>query len=266
MFLICIIFWLFELNADPLIEIAIGENRMTKGIYIFLLVLVLLTSTAIICTAQPIPGGFPGTVPGVGPSYPGGQVPGVGPSYPSGQVPGVGPSYPGGQVPVDQSGNGHPATGPESAQPNEAQAPSASTGNVVMSLSDKQALNTQDITKNFGSAPQSNQNPSKTQYQYQQIIIPTGIQYWAFYNGMWTQGYSAVWFNQNMNLLLNNDQAQNIWAYELYPNGMPMWSNWGYRWAGSYNAIFNGDTHGWHLCAIWGDHSGWSNVLWVYVW
>jgi len=265
---------------------------MAKGINSLLLVLVLLISATVICTAQPTPGGFPGTVPGVGPSYlPGGQppvwpgssggfpgtVPGVGPSYPPGGQPPVGPGssegFPG-TVPGSQSGNEHPATGPDAMQPNEA--PPASTGKVVTTLHNKQALNSQEIMANFGSEPQSNSATGATGSEQRAygvypasaswMVIPTGIQYWAFYNGMWTQGPSAVFFNQNMNLLLSNDQAQNIWAYELYPNNWPNWSYWGYRWAGNYNAWFIGDMRGWHLCAIWGDRSGWSNVLWIYVW
>jgi hypothetical protein len=40
---------------------------MAKGINLLLLVLVLLTSTVIICAAQPLPGGFQGNVAGPGP-------------------------------------------------------------------------------------------------------------------------------------------------------------------------------------------------------
>jgi hypothetical protein len=155
-------------------------------------------------------------------------------------------------------------------QPNEA--PPASTGKVVTTLGDKQALNSQEIMANFGSGPQSSSGTSpekgmmSQQVMHKQIIIPTGIQYWAFYNGMWTQGPSAVFFNQYINSIIINDQAQNIWTYERYPNNWPVWSYWGYRWAGNYHALFKGDMQGWHLCAIYGDKSGWSNVLWVYVW
>jgi hypothetical protein len=37
-------------------------------------------------------------------------------------------------------------------------------------------------------------------------------------------------------------------------------------YSGYYNRIFLGDATGWHQVAVWGSQSGWSNVLWIYVW
>ena len=160
----------------------------------------------------------------------------------------------------------HPATGPATSQPTGT--PSASTGKVLSSFGEGQELTSNEVVAAFGSEPQkTNANsPQEANANSFQLIGPLGIQYWAFYNGFWTQGPSAVWFGQQMNTPVYNDQAQNIWGYELYPNSVPKWYYWGYRMPGYINSFFFGDMRGWHECAIWGDKSGWSNVLWIYVW
>jgi hypothetical protein len=253
-----------------------------KGTLIFFIFAVLM-ATATIGAAQPpgipiygpggipnVPGGFQGGLPNspIGNQWVGPNIPASLPeTIPTIIPPEIGAINQSSQRP-ELLQNGHPATGPDAMQPTEA--PQASTGKVVMNLGDKQALSSQEIITNFGSEPQSNsatRDTSSAAHGWLALqTIPTGIQYYAFNNGIWTQQPSAVFFNQRMNLLLSNDRAQNIWAYELYPNRWPNWSYWGYRWAGSYNAIFVGDMRGWHLCAIYGDESGWSNVLWIYVW
>ncbi len=96
--------------------------------------------------------------------------------------------------------------------------------------------------------------------------LVTGLEQWALYNGQWTKNPSAVNYYGRMNLLVNNDQSQYLWSYEKYPNGYEDWHDWGYLYSGYYNRIFLGDATGWHQVAVWGDKSGWSNVLWIYVW
>ncbi|MDM7913614.1 MAG: hypothetical protein QUS09_11010 [Methanotrichaceae archaeon] len=101
--------------------------------------------------------------------------------------------------------------------------------------------------------------------QYMAYLV-TGLEQWALYNGQWTKNPSAVSYYGRMNLLVNNDQSQYVWSYEKYPNGYEDWHNWGYLYPGYYNRIFLGDAVGWHQVAVWGNKSGWGNVLWIYVW
>ncbi len=92
-----------------------------------------------------------------------------------------------------------------------------------------------------------------------------GIQYRILYNGYWSFGPAAVSYGQSTNMLVDNNQPQRIWSYELYPRGREVWKSWGYWSPGYYNTWFYGDEAGWHQVAVYGDASGWSNPVWVYV-
>jgi hypothetical protein len=252
---------------------------MIKGSFsLYLIVLVLLTSTAMICTAQPTPGGFPGMVPGVGPSYPfddeapiwPGSQSGVGPSYP---IDDQAPNWPGSQSgigPSDTSGSEHPTEGPQVAVPTYT--PSANTGNVLGYLENGQTLDPQTIIANFGSKPEPSSEDGSAQSNrdlnpglaFMAPPPPKGIQIWAFYKNQWTQGPSAIFLNQQMNIAVRNDQTQFLWGYDS--NSWQTWSSWGLRWPGTMFSTFLGDVRGWHFVAMWGSKSGWSNVLPIYVW
>jgi hypothetical protein len=69
---------------------------------------------------------------------------------------------------------------------------------------------------------------------------------------------------QQTNMLVSVDQAS-IWSYEKYPSGYEVWEQWGYWDPGDYNAWLYADAVGWHLVAIYGETSGWSNAVWIYV-
>jgi len=87
---------------------------------------------------------------------------------------------------------------------------------------------------------------------------------WALYNGMWTMGPSGVSQFQQMNLIVKNNQWQNLWGYDS--NSFPQWTFWGYMGPGFIPSTFYADTKGWHMCAIWGSVSGFSNTLPIFVW
>lgn len=155
----------------------------------------------------------------------------------------------------------HPSGGPSSGEQPQ-YTPSASTGKVVENLGQGQAVSQQQLAQ-LGGEPASAKTSTGGKLM---AYLVTGLEQWAYYNGQWTKDPSAVYYNGRMNILVNNDQGQYIWSYELYPNGYVDWHNWGYWWPGYYNRIFIGDASGWHQIAVWGSQSGWSNVLWIYVW
>ncbi len=247
------------------------------------MILLLIVTLAVVglfmdeSVAQPTPGGFPYAIPNVGPSSPSGyQVP-----NPSGSQSGLVPYNPFGYegpvppenqlspIPGEESNSEHPTEGPQAAIPSHA--PSANTGNVLENLEGGQTLDTQSIIANFGSEPESSSEgvsgvatSAPTPKLFAAPPAPSGIQIWAFYNGQWTQGPSSVSLYQQENIAVLNDQTQNLWGYDS--NGFPMWSNWGFRWPGFTFSSFYGDQRGWHLVAMWGSRSGWSNVLPIYVW
>ncbi|HII07733.1 MAG TPA: hypothetical protein HA349_10590 [Methanotrichaceae archaeon] len=93
----------------------------------------------------------------------------------------------------------------------------------------------------------------------------SNINYWVLYNGAWSRGPAAIFHGQRTNCVVSNGQSQNIWSYEKYPGGYEVWKYWGYWHSGNYNTWFSGDANGWHLIAIYGDASGWSNPIWISV-
>lgn len=93
-----------------------------------------------------------------------------------------------------------------------------------------------------------------------------GLQHWIYYCGSWSTGPVAFWFGQQTNTIVRNDQPQQIWYYDRYPNRYEQWWYGGYRYPGYIFGYFRADMRGWHQIAVWGSRSGWSNPIWVYVW
>jgi hypothetical protein len=258
------------MNPKPLIA------SMVLAIFIF------LTATTL---AQPVPDGqYPS-----GPDYPGPNYPNYpnDPNYPNYPGPQNGPEPTPGPVTCqagyhydynvgtcvadtpgptpDVSGSEHPAEGPQVAVPTYT--PSANNGKVLGNLGDGQTLDTQGTIAAFGSEPGTSSDEG-AQSNGQRLLFappppPNGIQIWVFYNNHWTQGPSAVFLNQQMNIAVRNGQSQFLWGYDS--NSWQMWSSWGLRWPGTMFSTFLGDVRGWHMVAMWGSKSGWSNVLPIYV-
>ncbi len=130
--------------------------------------------------------------------------------------------------------------------------PSASSGETITQLSQGEAL-TSSQASSFGGGDRA-------------LVTMPGIQAFILYNGAWSMDASGLWSGQRTNLLLNNDHTQQIWYYEMYPDGREEWTPLGYVMAGYINSWFEASDPGWHQLAFYGDGSGWSNVLWVYVW
>lgn len=223
-----------------------------KIVLIAMMIIVIATSIVVCIAAPPPPDG----------SYSNPPVP-DGSQYPS-----YPPGYPGqgNQQGQNNQGNNqgafinHPSSGPSAGQQPQ-YTPSASSGKVAENLAQGQVLNNQQLAQ-FGGAPQSTKASAGGQLQY---IIVTGLEEWAYYNGQWTKDPSAVYYYGRMNLVVNNDQGQYLWSYDRYPNGYQDWHYWGYLYPGYYPLLFVGDMSGWHQIATWGSQSGWSNVLWIYV-
>lgn len=93
-----------------------------------------------------------------------------------------------------------------------------------------------------------------------------GLHLYILYKGAWVDTQAGIYQGQWTRLLLWNDRPQNLWLYEGYPDGSYRWYSLGYRWTGYYNAWFYADVVGWHVLAAWGDKSGWSNVVFIYIW
>lgn len=261
-------------------------NEMKK---IFLIIAAIL-SVAAICTAFPgiptyDPGGFPSIPPVIGPGNPSSTPFGAEPNNTTSGIPdpnslGIWPPV---QTPTESpfnesgtsEGPDHPAQVPQAEIP--AFKPSANTGNVVATFGEKQVLESQDVMASFGSEPQFESNgaseyanglSSNPYYSYSPQLLsppkPSGIRMWALYNGIWTMGPSAVLQFQEINLIVKNDKWQYLWGYDS--NSLPHWTFWGYMGPGFIPSTFYADTKGWHMCAIWGSVSGFSNTLPIFVW
>ena len=157
---------------------------------------------------------------------------------------------------------GHPATGPSYTLPNVK--PDASTSGELTNLNafGGQTLSKEQVETASNSTIGSSCKPGLLCY-----IPPTlGVQYWVWYNWQWTTGPAAEFRFKRMNTLIYNDQSQYLYGYEMDPNGLVTWRNWGYRWPGYLPNWFRGDVPGWYTEAIWGSQSNWSNILYIYVW
>jgi hypothetical protein len=186
------------------------------------------------------------------------------PGYPGTDYP-LGPEYPGSQSGLDpyssQSGQGgaessHPTSGPQSYQPMST--PSASTTQ-ALDYGQGETLTQQEVFASGGMQASGDM-------QMRAYAMVTGLQLWVRYNGAWSKDPAAVYYYRSTSMLTNNDQSQYIWSWERYPNGRQQWQNWGYRMPGYIHGQFIGDARGWHQLAMWGSRSGWSNVIWIYVW
>jgi hypothetical protein len=139
--------------------------------------------------------------------------------------------------------------------------PETSTGEAASELGQGQSLTQEQVTS-FGQVEEPGEARAAGLVGG---IIPSGIQYRVLYNGIWSYGPAALSAGQQTNMLVSVDQPQQIWSYEKYPSGYEVWEQWGYWSPGDYNAWFYGDVAGWHLVAIYGETSGWSNAVWIYV-
>lgn len=91
------------------------------------------------------------------------------------------------------------------------------------------------------------------------------IRYYALYNNKWCVDPIAFWMEDQTNSLSYIDVPQYITYFEKYPDGEVVTKDWGYMQEGFHPAWFSADEKGWHRVAIWGSISGWSNVVWIYV-
>ena len=91
------------------------------------------------------------------------------------------------------------------------------------------------------------------------------IKYYALYNNKWSVDPIAFWMEDQTNSLSYIDVPQYITYFEKYPDGEVVTKDWGYMQEGFHPAWFSGDEKGWHRVAICGSLSGWSNVVWIYV-
>ncbi|MBN1236381.1 MAG: hypothetical protein JW999_10100 [Methanotrichaceae archaeon] len=240
--------------------------------FVVLALFIFLTATTL---AQPVPSGpdylnpnypsdpyYPGPDYPSDPNYPGPGYPSD-PNYPSGPTD---PYYPGPQpspATTPATGNndgGHPSAGPISSQP--LSAPSGSSTE-ALNYEEGQALSQQEV---FSSGMMASGSGTASNSRSVSLMMVSGLQIWTRYNGMWTTDPASVFFWRSTSILSNNDQAQTVWSWERYPNGQQSWRNWGYRMPGYFHGRFFGDARGWHQLAMWGSRSGWSNVVWIYVW
>jgi hypothetical protein len=156
--------------------------------------------------------------------------------------------------------NAPTATRPEAgAQPQTP--PEASTGETASELEQGQPL-TREQVSSFGQVEETGTAMATGLVGG---TAPAGLQYRVLYDGYWSYGPAAVYSDQQINMLVSIDQPQTIWSYEEYPGGHEVWTEWGYWYPGDYNTWFYGDAEGWHLVAIYGENSGWSNGVWIYV-
>ncbi len=203
-----------------------------------------------------------------GPDYQGPYDP-TDPNYPGQDYPNypTDPYYPGNQQgpvtdPSSSGGNeGHPAEGPSSSEP--LSAPSGSNTE-ALNYAEGESLSLQEVSSSGMMA--SGSGPATSADRSMAFMMTSGLQIWTRYNGMWTTNPASVFFWRSTSILSYNDQAQRVWSWEGYPRGRQVWSNQGYRMPGYFHGRFTGDERGWHRLAIWGSRSGWSNVLWIYVW
>ncbi|HSD58283.1 MAG TPA: hypothetical protein VLB04_08890 [Methanotrichaceae archaeon] len=142
--------------------------------------------------------------------------------------------------------------------------PETSTGETASELEQGQSLTKEQVTS-FGQIEEPGEAGAVGAVGLVGGIIPSGIQYRVLYDGSWSYGPAALSFGQQTNMLVSVNQPQRIWSYEKYPNGNEVWEQWGDWYPGDYNAWFDADAVGWHLVAIYGETSGWSNAVWIYV-
>lgn len=141
-----------------------------------------------------------------------------------------------------------PAAGPEPSY-----APPASLGMAEFDLSQGEALTFSRASSIGGSSALA--------------TMPgmPGLQTFILYNGAWSMDASAFLLGERTNLLVNNDQPQQLWSYERYPDGRGEWISIGYMYPGYFSGWYEAVEPGWHQLAVYGEMTGWSNLLWIYV-
>jgi hypothetical protein len=135
----------------------------------------------------------------------------------------------------------------------------------------------------FGSVPLEPQEPSSgssAKYLYHgenpsiedlrslggDLKIDGSIKYSVLYDNSWNTSETAFWLDDETNSLYYIDRDQYVTYFEKYPDGSITTTDWGLTEKGYHTGWFSADKKGWHRVAIWGSESGWSNVVWIYVW
>ena len=110
--------------------------------------------------------------------------------------------------------------------------PSASTGSPISYLDDGASLSERDVSGLPGGssllAPGGSASPlasggteafksyyGGTTQAYQRYY--GGLQQWIYYCGRWTYGPAALWYGQQTNTIIRNDQYQRIWSTKDTP-------------------------------------------------
>jgi hypothetical protein len=159
---------------------------------------------------------------------------------------------------LDGSINGPPSGEPTATMPaggpEPSYTPSASSGEAEFDLSQGETL-TRSRASSIGGSTALATMPG----------MP-GLQTLILYNGAWSMDASAFLLGQRTYLLVNNDQTQWLWSYERYPDGRGEWISIGYMYPGYFSGWYEAVEPGWHQLAVYGETTGWSNLLWIYVW
>jgi hypothetical protein len=147
--------------------------------------------------------------------------------------------------------SGEPTDTMPAAGPQPSYTPPASSGEAETDLTEGEILTYSRASSIGGSSA---------------LATMPGLQALILYNGAWSMDASAFRLGQRTNLLVNNDQPQWLWSYERYPDGRGEWISIGYVYEGYINGWYEAVEPGWHQLAVYGEMTGWSNVLWIYVW
>jgi hypothetical protein len=149
--------------------------------------------------------------------------------------------------------SGEPTVTMPAAGPQPSYTPSASSGEAGTSLSQGETLTYSRASSIGGSSALAT------------MLGMPGLQAFILYNGAWSMDASGFLLGQRTNLLVNNDQPQWLWSYERYPDGRGEWISIGYMYPGYFSGWYEAVEPGWHQLAVYGEMTGWSNVLWIYV-
>ena len=169
-------------------------------------------------------------------------------------------------TPTPTPSEGHPATIPSYAEYDVPKTPpEAFAGLPAPSPEEETGMQPISAPEAIGGTPEATL-PLTAPGSYYGIPGVNAPYLWILYNGRWVDTPAAVNSGGWTRMLLDNDQTQYIWSCEKYPDGHVVWKRWGYQYPGYRNFWFYGDAVGWHEIAMWGSNSGWSNVIYVYVW
>jgi len=152
---------------------------------------------------------------------------------------------------IDGPPSGEPTDTMPAAGSQPSYTPSASSGEVELDLSEGEPLTYSRASSIGGGSA---------------LATMPGLQALILYNGAWSMDASAFLLGQRTNLLVNNDQPQWLWSYERFPDGRGEWTTIGYMYPVYFSGWYDTVEPGWHQLAVFGEMTGWSNVLWIYVW